>query len=204
MRHEYSRRLRIGCCLGTVRACAQPAGGRRSRPVRLRLAAGPERSPSSIVRRRVGGEPGTDVCVLDTELPVVYPGQDHDRCHCPRRPEVWVPSVRAGAGSRRFERQATSGYPHGSVAGWVALLAIVRHPHERRAVCGHAVLATVGFPLADSDRRIRLLVPAGGGPPLPAGCLSWSGRAVRPGFFGCPRRGSPSSLPPPASPPPAA
>src|SRR5437660_1213402 len=73
MRHEYSRRLRIGCCLGTVRVCAQPAGGRRSRPVRLRLAAGPERSPSSMVRRRVGGERGTDVRVLGTALPVVYP-----------------------------------------------------------------------------------------------------------------------------------
>src|SRR2546426_2440214 len=174
----------------SVRACAQPAGGRRSRPVRLRLAAGPERSPSSIVRRRVGGEPGTDVRVLDTELPVVYPRQDHDRCHCPCRPEVWVPSVRAGAGSRRFERQATSGYPHGSAAGWVALLAIVRHPHERRAVRGHAVLATVGFPLADSHRRIRLLVPAGAPPPLPAAFPARSGRALRQGFVADPERAS--------------
>src|SRR5207245_10111947 len=78
--------------------------------------------------------------------------------------------------------QATSGYPHGSAAGWVALLAIVRHPHERRAVRGHAVLATVGLPLADSDRRIRLLVPAGAVLSNRSAWLSGWGRAFSQGF----------------------
>ena len=186
--HEYPRRLRGGGRLGTDRVCAEPAGGRRSRPVRLRLAAGAEPSPSSSFRYHVGEESGSDVRVLDAALLVVYPGQDHDRCHRARRPEVRVPAVRAGADSRGFERKAPRGYPHGSAAGRAALFALVRPPRDRKSVCGHAVLATVGFPVAHSDRRILLLVPAGAVQLIREAGLSGSGRSLRQGVEADPGR----------------